>query len=957
MLLIELTLSLCVCAAIVAANYSIVRLEAGRYASEIMRDYAGLENRYVSVFKAIANQVREKLAKDPSFNELNAWLQARDESFREAVGKKIYDGFAVTYKNGYAHSWTYGDYSKYDPDTRIWYQEAQKAGGKVAVVAPYITYVGGKFPNSDQYIELSVVQQYTGKTAFELDLKIYDINELLSGRSFAYQGSIALLFDKRGYILSTTDKNLYCHNIGRADKAVSQSLSELLVSMQQGGSPTRTVRVDGRWRYVLAAHDQSGNTYCVIVPLWSVFARNILFAALVLLLLATLEIGIYANNKRTFAEMMARDEMITAISRGAFERQLYVDVKSMKCRTDGRSYPGEPRIDEDYRSFYERLCGCLADNGEAQCEFEAFLAPQNLAAAENKGFTSKKFTFNFTAPNGGTLRKTLSMGLFVTRLNGSLTASVMGNDVTDAERDQQQITESIAHYYTAAAVGSADKGQIGVIKLDRNYAALADFNMNGIEIHRQYAHKFLKPEYRAEYVDALSLETIRRRLAESEGYAITVQLQDGHWQTCRIIRCAGFEQNNRFVFFTENADEQMAREQQLKDALSKAKAASRAKSEFLSRMSHDIRTPLNGIIGMTRIASKQPNPPTTKDCLQKIDTSSKFLLGLVNDVLDMAKAESDKIELHPEPYLMADLDNYIESVIKPLYREKNQIFTAETHPVMRAIPVIDILHFNQIFFNLLSNAVKYTPEGGRISLRVDNVLVPGHKERITIVVSDSGIGMSEEFQRVLFEPFSQESRSDTSANRGTGLGLAIVKKLVDLMGGTITVKSKLGSGSTFTVVMEFDYLEAEQSTWSKDFGKIARDFGPLAGRHILLCEDHPLNQEIAKALLEEKKMVVEMTDNGQTGVEAFAHSTLGFYDAILMDIRMPVMDGYEATKAIRALPREDAGTVPIIAMTADAFEDDVRKCLDAGMNGHVAKPIDPQNLCETLLSLIKKKKN
>ena len=383
--------------------------------------------------------------------------------------------------------------------------------------------------------------------------------------------------------------------------------------------------------------------------------------------------------------------------------------------------------------------------------------------------------------------------------------------------------------------------------------------------------------------------------------------------------------------------------------------ANKAKSEFLSRMSHDIRTPMNGIIGMTRIALEEDNPPATDDCLRKIDTSSKFLLGLVNDVLDMSKAESGRIELHPEPYLMSTFDGYIDSVIRPLCEVKHQLFTVETNPVRTAIPIVDILRFNQIMFNLLSNAVKYTPEGGRISLRVYNELIPGHRERITAIVSDSGIGISGEFQKVIFEPFSQEGRSDISEDRGSGLGLSIVKKLVDLMGGTITVKSRQGEGSVFTLTLAFDYIEADQATWNKNGDGHTAGADILAGRRVLLCEDHPLNQEIAKNLLEKKLAAVEVADNGQRGVEMFSRSTPGFYDAILMDIRMPVMDGYEAARTIRALPRADSALIPIVAMTADAFEEDVRKCLDAGMNGHVAKPIEPEQLYGVLASCLAQK--
>ena len=383
-----------------------------------------------------------------------------------------------------------------------------------------------------------------------------------------------------------------------------------------------------------------------------------------------------------------------------------------------------------------------------------------------------------------------------------------------------------------------------------------------------------------------------------------------------------------------------------------ADAANEAKSEFLSRMSHDIRTPLNGIIGMTHLAGEETSSPRVAECLSKIDTSSKFLLGLINDILDMSKAESGKIELHPEPYLMADFDRYIDSVIRPLYEEKNQTFLLETHPVETVIPVIDILRYNQIIFNLLSNAVKYTPEGGTISLYVNNELIPGHRERITAVVRDNGIGMSEEFQKVLFDSFTQENRSDVSGSRGSGLGLAIVKHMVDLMGGTISVRSALGRGSAFTVVTDFDYLDTVQAAWTREKPRSALDPELLAGRRVLLCEDHPLNQEIAKALLEEKKMLVTVADDGKRGLDLFSASAAGYYDAVLLDIRMPVMDGYEAARAIRALPRPDAAAVPIVAMTADAFTEDVQKCLDAGMNAHVAKPIDPPTLYQTLLSVL-----
>ena len=382
-------------------------------------------------------------------------------------------------------------------------------------------------------------------------------------------------------------------------------------------------------------------------------------------------------------------------------------------------------------------------------------------------------------------------------------------------------------------------------------------------------------------------------------------------------------------------------------------AANNAKSEFLSRMSHDIRTPMNGIIGMTEIAHEQDNPSETTVCLDKIDMSSRFLLGLVNDILDMSKAESGKMELHPEPYRISDFEAYLDSVVRPLCEEKNQTLVIETNVVRDALPLIDILRYNQVIFNLLSNAVKYTPEGGTIKLTAHSELVDAGKMHIVTSVIDDGIGMSQNFQKILFEPFSQEARRDSAENRGSGLGLAIVKRIVDVMGGTIDVRSELGQGSTFTVTTDFDYVAGEQTAEQKADKTEDADYAFLAGKHILLCEDHPLNQEIAIHLLESKKMIVTTAEDGESGVREFESSPLGYYDAILMDIRMPVMDGIEATRKIRMLKRMDAATVPIIAMTADAYEEDVERCIDAGMNAHVPKPIDSHQLMETLLRATK----
>ncbi len=472
---------------------------------------------------------------------------------------------------------------------------------------------------------------------------------------------------------------------------------------------------------------------------------------------------------------------------------------------------------------------------------------------------------------------------------------------------------------------------------------------------------------RADYKRRLSYDYMRKMLDDNGGtyeYMLKQSFENcrHEYMYCKFLHFRLESDSDAILVIESDETEATLRQQETisrqldteKQLRQKADAANAAKSEFLSRMSHDMRTPLNGIIGMTYIAREQENTAKTKDCLDKIDRSSKFLLGLINDILDMSYAESSRMQLNPEPYPIDEFNAYLDALICPLCREKGQEFILDEKMLPDdIIPVADKLRCNQIIFNLLSNAVKYTPEGGTIKYSMrGEYLAPG-KIRMYHEISDNGIGMSEAFQKVLFEPFSQENRNDSSEKRGTGLGLAIVKKLVDVMGGSIEVRSSRGKGTTFYLMLTFEAVSAEnvnrrKEEWNNDSGTLES----INRKHILLCEDHPLNQEIARTLLEQKGAIVEIAENGKTGLERFAASPINYYDIILMDIRMPVMDGYEATQKIRALDRADSRTTPIIAMTADASEDDVKHCINVGMDGHIAKPIEPAHMFSKLAAVI-----
>ena len=390
-------------------------------------------------------------------------------------------------------------------------------------------------------------------------------------------------------------------------------------------------------------------------------------------------------------------------------------------------------------------------------------------------------------------------------------------------------------------------------------------------------------------------------------------------------------------------------------ARKEAEQANAAKQEFLSSMSHDIRTPMNAIIGMTSLAlDNTDDPKRVRDYLGKIALSSKHLLGLINDVLDISKIESGKMTLNVEPVSLREAMDSIVNIMQPQVTAKNQQFKAAAREILSENVCCDGVRLNQVLINLLGNAVKFTPEKGAVQLTVYQEALPEDASRVRthFLVSDTGIGMSKEYQKVIFESFSREDNTQVRKTEGSGLGMAITKCIVDAMGGTISVRSEQGRGSEFHVVLDLEKAAAPAASEAADGAAERVNDVVLKGRRILLAEDNELNWEVARELLSILELELDWAENGEICVEKFRNSPAGHYDAIIMDVRMPVMDGYEATAAIRRLEREDAD-IPIIAMTADAFSEDIQRCLERGMNDHLAKPIDIQAVTFKLKKYLK----
>ena len=389
-------------------------------------------------------------------------------------------------------------------------------------------------------------------------------------------------------------------------------------------------------------------------------------------------------------------------------------------------------------------------------------------------------------------------------------------------------------------------------------------------------------------------------------------------------------------------------------ARKEAEQANMAKQDFLSSMSHDIRTPMNAIIGMTFLAlDNTDNPEQVRDYLGKIALSSKHLLGLINDVLDISKIESGKMTLNVEPMSLRETIDSIINIMQPQVAAKSQHFNVSTREILSENVYCDGVRLNQVLINLLGNAVKFTPEKGSVQMTVYQEALPedASQVRTHFLVSDTGIGMSKEYQKTIFESFSREDNNRVRKTEGSGLGMAITKCIVDIMNGTISVRSEQGQGSEFHVVLDLKRAAAPAASEAADGAEGADDV-VLTGKRVLLAEDNELNWEVARELLSILELELDWAENGGVCVEKFEKSPIGYYDAIIMDVRMPVMDGYEATAAIRALERADAD-LPIIAMTADAFSEDIQKCLACGMNDHLAKPIDIQTVTNKLKKYLK----
>jgi signal transduction histidine kinase/PAS domain-containing protein/ActR/RegA family two-component response regulator len=544
----------------------------------------------------------------------------------------------------------------------------------------------------------------------------------------------------------------------------------------------------------------------------------------------------------------------------------------------------------------------------------------------------------------------------------------------------------IAFYYTKDISGEVIRNLISEEIIEKNYACVSCVDLqSGIftvvsgtdrelqemsgrrypEVVRLAARKFVAEEDNGEYVRDLSLDAIKEALEKQRYYTVynrrnqKVENMAGHPQRRMKNDIFYLDQHKDTLVLlltdvTAVFEQEKESREQLETALLAAKQASSAKSSFLSRMSHEIRTPLNAIIGMDTIAAQSAgNPEKVADCIAKIGLSARYLLSLINDILDMSRIESGKMLLKSESFSFPEFIAGVNNIIRPQIRAKGVDYECTVSGEIGDAYIGDEMKLQQVLVNVLGNAVKFT-EHGKITLDVSVTGRDRDLEKLRFIVRDTGCGIAEADVNRIFEAFEQVDASTTTVYGGTGLGLAITRNLVNLMGGNISVRSVIAAGSEFTIDIPLTTDEKAQkvSRIQHDTREDVRTFFDFTGKRLLVAEDNELNAEIARTLLEDKNFVVERVPNGRKALEKFIQSPQRYYDAILMDVRMPLMDGLQATAAIRHCDRPDAGTIPIIAMTANAFDEDVEKSRTAGMNAHLSKPIDPGLMYDTLQRLL-----
>ena len=673
--------------------------------------------------------------------------------------------------------------------------------------------------------------------------------------------------------------------------------------------------------------------------------------------------------------------VVTADAFSSFEINVTQNlVVSAVCRNpdvfypvEGVSVPGP--LDVNTRSWAERV---MSDNRD---DFLRMMDRENLLVMYEIGERSPWVEYMVYDRSGNEVYLRESLSLTKDEESGDIMGVIILRDITEQKlvekenRRRLRVIEGLSVDYESVYFVDLDRDTYDIYRrnsyITRYYGDCFEETYSGAI--RAFADSGVYPEDRGHFLQEMEADTIRRKLQSQVAARFIFRVQPDHRfppqrYRVKLVRTGPGDRHISnvllgFACVEEEMQAESAQREALESALRQARQAAEAKTLFLSNMSHDIRTPLNAIVGFTALAKEHVSEPEKiQGYLAKITESSNHLLALISDVLDITHIESGRFSMEESPHEVRDLITQAVDLIRPqAAKRRTQLAILVDDSLPKRI-YCDSMRFFQVVSNLLGNAVKYTPEGGRVRLRVKRRAPSPHGYvSMEITVSDNGIGMSQEFMKKIFDPFERENRTAVSRVEGSGLGLSICKGIIDAAGGTISVRSAPGRGSCFTVNLAFRI--AQESEEPEEESAVGRKFHvfrkkksgeekSLDGIRVLVAEDNELNREIAISMFENMHIAAEAVENGKLAVECVKERGAGYFDVILMDVRMPVMDGHAAARAIRALPDERMSQVPIIAMTANAFEEDVLAAKEAGMDAYVSKPVDGKSLLSAIEAVI-----
>ena len=670
-----------------------------------------------------------------------------------------------------------------------------------------------------------------------------------------------------------------------------------------------------------------------------------------------------------------RDMQLAAILKSRYRVMTTVYPENGQCERIWINEESEIRNvhSGNYHQYYQRALDNVVNPEDAQA-FRSVMSPEHLyrRAAGVQDYFEETCQYRMV----GNSLQWLEQHVIYSRQGSRISVNILGRDVTrekleeelrlKEEQEQDNIIRTLGSMFFATYYADLQEDSFRSVTQTKEPEKDLWDNTNYEEGLKNYAEHFVHPDDREEYLDVMSRKNLRRTLSRKNPYVTFAhrKLPDnpntrpdeyGWIRSTAVMAQADAEGKSSSIVYaaqdvTESKRKEMREQQALQAACEAADLANASKQEFLFSMSHNIRTPMNGIMGMIKIAADHvQDPEKIKDCLEKAYVSSRKLMFVLNEIMDISQIKSGTFDLKAEAFGLSELMQEAISEILPDARDKNLQLLLNPIQVQHENILGDRQKLLKVFLNILENSVKYTPSGGKIEVSVTE-----HESRehgcssYDFVFLDNGIGMKKEFTRHIFEPFSHAESVDADNMDGVGLGLSIAQNIARMMGGTIHVESAPGQGSKFTVSVILKLQNPAEHAESLPGLDCEDSDISFAGYRVLLVEDNVINREIAMELIGETEAMVECVEDGRQGLQRFAEMPEGYYDMILMDIQMPVMNGLEATRAIRKLPRADAVTIPIIAVSANASAVDIAAGREAGMNGYLAKPLDIPKLMEQM---------